>query len=681
MTFLFPGFLLALTALSIPILVHLFNFRRYKIVAFTNVRFLKEVKKDTQSRNRLKQILVLITRLLLLACIILAFSQPFIPSTAGKNDIAQKSISVYIDNSFSMDAIGKNGPLLEDAKKRARELASSFSSTDRFQLLTNDFEGRHQRMVNKEEFLELLEEVKLSSSVKKLSSVIARQTDALNAESSGAKSCFVLSDFQRSISDLDALKNDTSVAVRFIPLTPQTRGNIFIDSVWFSGPVRQKELSDKVFVRIRNLSGNVIENNPAKLFINGKQRSPSSYTIEPGANTDVFLTFVVKEAGIQHCRIEITDHPVTFDDSFYFTFEIREKVSVLNVREDRSDSVGNTIKAIFRDSLFRYEEFDNKSIDYSAFKRFSLIILDGLKNISTGMAAELNKFIIGGGSVMLYPAASPDLESYNAFLSLVKADSYVGIDTARTKVSRIFYEHQLFADVFESKPGNIDLPVASRHFRFSKRVNSTREVLLEYQNGDPFLCVFPTGKGKCYISSVPLNEQFSNFTRHALFVPVMFQAGLNSQPVRKLYQLIGADATIEVENFIHGSEKVMHISNHNDFDVIPETRDLGAFTMVYVHDQLKKAGNYDLTSGDSTLQGVSFNFDRKESDLACFETAELKQLLEKNSLTSYTVLEAGSKSMADALKETDLGTALWKWFILAALVFMTAEVLLLRFMT
>src|SRR5690606_20062697 len=93
------------------------------------------------------------------------------------------AISIYLDNSFSMENVNRQGPLLELAKTRARELVQAFGNLDRFQVITNDFEGRHQRFNTKEDVLNLIDEIKISSSVKQLSEVVKRQTDFLKSSS------------------------------------------------------------------------------------------------------------------------------------------------------------------------------------------------------------------------------------------------------------------------------------------------------------------------------------------------------------------------------------------------------------------------------------------------------------------------------------------------------------------
>ncbi|NNE29623.1 MAG: hypothetical protein HKN16_08295, partial [Saprospiraceae bacterium] len=125
MQFLFPGFLFALFALAIPVLIHLFYFRRFKKVYFTNVKFLKEVKEETNSRRRLRNFLILLSRLFAFAFIIFAFAQPFLPLDQEVQK-GKKAVSVFVDNSFSMNALSEDVPLINQAKQKAREIVQGF---------------------------------------------------------------------------------------------------------------------------------------------------------------------------------------------------------------------------------------------------------------------------------------------------------------------------------------------------------------------------------------------------------------------------------------------------------------------------------------------------------------------------------------------------------------------------
>jgi len=127
MEFVNPGFLYGLFAIAIPILIHLFNFRRFKKVYFTNVKFIRELKQQTQKQSKLKHLLVLLMRVLAIVSLVLAFAQPYIPQ--AENVIKpneQNALSIYIDNSFSMQAESEQSILLENAKEKARDVASVF---------------------------------------------------------------------------------------------------------------------------------------------------------------------------------------------------------------------------------------------------------------------------------------------------------------------------------------------------------------------------------------------------------------------------------------------------------------------------------------------------------------------------------------------------------------------------
>jgi len=261
MNFLFPAFLIGLTAIAVPIIIHLFNFIKYKKVYFTNVQFLKELKQEADNKSKLKEWLILAVRILAITCLVFAFAQPFIPSKT-KRMIGEKAISIYIDNSFSMESVNKKGTLLENAKHYATEIANAFNTSDKFQLLTNDFEGKHQRFVSKEEFIEQLQDIKISSATKSLNDVINRQQDFLQNSSSKSKRIFVLSDFQKNAAAISKANIDTTISINLIPVVSSEINNVYIDSVWFENPVLQFGTSQIVHALIINKSNHLIYKGP-----------------------------------------------------------------------------------------------------------------------------------------------------------------------------------------------------------------------------------------------------------------------------------------------------------------------------------------------------------------------------------------------------------------------------------
>ena len=190
MQFLYPGFLYALATLLIPILIHLFYFRRFKTVYFSNVRFLSQLREEKQTRSRLKHWLTLITRLLILASLVFAFAQPYFPGSAsGKPQSGKNAVSIYIDNSFSMRSVGEEGDLIQAGKEKAREISEAYREADVFQLLTNDFQVSNQAFVQRSDLLPKIDRVKASPAFRELQLIVDRQTALLGVSSHISSRC------------------------------------------------------------------------------------------------------------------------------------------------------------------------------------------------------------------------------------------------------------------------------------------------------------------------------------------------------------------------------------------------------------------------------------------------------------------------------------------------------------
>lgn len=132
MQFKYPEVLYALFLLLIPILVHLFQLRRFEKTAFTNVKFLQNVILQTRKSSQLKKWLILCTRLLALAALVFAFAQPYF----ANRDIVktEKETVIYLDNSFSMETKGEKGALL---KRAVQELLNTVPENEEISIFTN----------------------------------------------------------------------------------------------------------------------------------------------------------------------------------------------------------------------------------------------------------------------------------------------------------------------------------------------------------------------------------------------------------------------------------------------------------------------------------------------------------------------------------------------------------------
>lgn len=616
-------------------------------------------------------------RILAIIFLVIAFAQPYIPIAKNAIVESERAVSVYIDNSFSMDAVGKNGTLLEQAKAKAAEIAKAYKPSDKFQLLTNDFEARHQRLMNREEFIQQIEEVKTSPVTKTLSEVISRQEEAVNTSNSKKPLAYVLSDFKKTMTDMDKIKADSGLSIRFVPFESSKTSNVSIDSCWFASPVRKVNETIHLLARIRNYSDEDVENMPVKLTINGKQKSPGSVSIKANNSVVDTLSFTLTEAGWQDGLISISDHPITFDDNYYFSFEITEKINILSINGDKENPY---IVALFKkDSTFTFQNSSEKQIDYSSFNTHHLIILNELTEISSGLAQELNKYVKKGGSLLVIPAEDIGTASYNEMLQSLDCNSYNKLVTSDLKVSKINLEDEVYKEVFDKLSDNLDLPVTKKHYSFTRNTKTTEQALLTLENGESFLSKYTVEKGKVYLSSVPFEKDFSNFGQHALFVPTLLRITLLSVNNNRLSYTIGKDDNFDFDKMQLTGDNVFHIVNKElNFDVIPEHRMNNNVYSIFIHNQIKTSGNYHLMADSKQLATYSFNYDRKESDLSCYSSGDLETMASQFHLNNAEVIKADSPNMSKQLAQLESGIQLWKYCIILALVFFAFEVILLR---
>ena len=685
MNFLFPTFLIGLAAIAIPIIIHLFNFRKYKKVYFTNVQFLKELKQESDSKSKLKEWLILAMRILAIACLVFAFAQPFIP---GKTKAVQgeKAISIYIDNSFSMESTNKKGTLLENAKEYATEIVNTFNASDKFQLLTNDFEGKHQRFVSKEEFIEQLNDVRISSATKSLNDVVKRQQDFLQNSSSKNKRIFLLSDFQKNTSVFNKSDIDTSIVVSCIPVASSEVSNVYIDSVWFETPVQQFGTQQIIHAVIFNKSTKDIENGTLKLFINNAQVSLSSFNVSAGGKKDVSISFTVKAKGINKGILKIEDYPITYDDNFYFSFNAQTTINVLVINGKETKTSGNFKSLMQNDSLFVYKENSEASIDYSVFAKTNIIVLNELSALTSGLTSELQKFVSNGGSVVIFPNKKADLESYNTAFQNLQLPQITKLDTVNTRTQSINFEQGLYEGVFDKIDQRMDLPKVFEHFEFTKTTNSNSQSLVLLQNGQFLISLNPLGSGKIYLFSIPSDESCSNLLKHALFVPALIKMSILSLKPSPVYYNTAVNEAIVLNTNANFSDKPLHIikddastgSETKKLDIIPEHRLVNNATTIFTQNQILEAGHYEVFENNVSIKDLAFNFDRKESDMNFMTADDLQRQFDEKGLKNFSIIQPNEKTLTNALQEVNDGKKLWKLFLILALIFLAAEILIIR---
>ncbi|MCS6929750.1 MAG: BatA domain-containing protein [Saprospiraceae bacterium] len=683
MQFVFPGFLAAVIAIAIPIIIHLFYFKRFKKVYFSHVRFLQEVKEVTNNRQRLRNLLVLLMRCLAVISLVLAFAQPFIPRSSNVRQ-GRRAVSIYVDNSFSMAALSEDAPLVELAKQRARQIIKAYGASDQFQVLTTDLEGRDQRLVSQEDALARVDEIRLSSASRTLSQVLIRQRQALSSAKTENQIIYLISDFQANRFDLQNFR-DTSLSINLVPLRAVQERNLSIDSAWFDSPVQILNHPATLLVKTSNHSDESVEEVPLSLFHDGQNKPAATLQLPPRSTRTDTVRFNILRPGWYAAKLSISDYPVQFDDHYFFTFYVAERVNVLFINDSEPNRYLS--RAFAGASFFRIDNADVRTLDYSRFADYQLIVLHEPAFISSGLTQELKTFIQNGGNVLFFPAQNGDLNSYNSFLQTFQAGNLGPFQETERQIAQLNTQEFIFRDVFLNTNANLRLPLTRGNFRLSPQYG---EHILTYRDGSAALAKYPLGQGALYLSAAPLNDKVNDLVHHGeVFVPLLFRAALAGAKDRRIASTLGRDEVLELNHSASTTGETIYKMRQKREkgqgqetteaaitpEFIPEQRILGAKALLTPGTQIKEAGWYEVLLRDSVIATYAFNYDRSESDLRCLTEAELeKQLGPAYKLLSHHV----KADFTAVVAEEERGTALWRWCLVFALLFLAVEALLLR---
>lgn len=676
MSFQHPSMLWWLFVLLIPIIVHLFNFRRHKTILFSNIELLRNLQEQTSHTNKLKHLVVLFLRLLSLLFLVMAFAQPFFP-TDNFSSKQEKLVSIYLDNSISMQLRGSQMTLLEEAKQRAMAVADKFGLSVRFRLITNDFEPRWNKTMDKSELLNALEQIKISPVSVDFGDVIRRNQAFAEQSVEKDRFLFALSDFQSSSTQWESLPKDTTLRLFLLPAQPGATSNLTIDSIWLDGPVLQKGMEVRLNLKVVNHGSERVLGIPVQLELDGASVAVTNLDVEAASSATANLQFIVPEAGLHRGKVSIQDYPIVFDDEMLFSFAIQPKLKAMEIYETKPDP---WIALLFdeKDDI-ELAHHQRLQLDFEALNQYQLIFLNQLEVLPTGMVQALEQFVENGGSLVLLPSEN-GRKDYNLLLQN-QGFAYQVADTAKTRVFSIADKHPFFDKVFIKIPENADLPIVYKHFPMQLTEKSSAFVLIRLLDGSPFLVLNSLrGGGKTYGLALSYDEKQSNFVQNNLFVPVNYRMLLMASSVRPLYYV--AQNEVEIPYKIppsRGETALRVVDDQGLFSFLPTVDNALGKSSFLLQQLLPGSTHYSIIVNDSLKEVFSVNANRKESVMRFQTSEDLSALKNKQMFKQVEVLDALQGANESVNMASVDGKQLFKYFLVFVLLFLLAEALVLRF--
>lgn len=610
-----------LTALLIPIIVHLFNFRRHKLVYFSNTATLRNIQQESARVKKLKHLVLLALRCLFIIALVLAFAFPYRTDDAAKINAEEGLVGVYLDNSMSMKALSVKTTLLEDAREMAKDLVNQFPPSTRYLLLTNSFEVENEYPMSQQEMLDRLDRMQLEGPPMKLNGVLDRFAMLARAHGFDKATLVAYSDFQDNMLDLEGVRPDSSWLVVAVPMRAASQSNLSIDTVWLGSPVVQVGMANELHAQVTNHGDRAMKGLPINMSLEGRVVANTTVDVEGGSTAELTMQLVPEQVGDLRGMLSLTDYPVTFDDVYRFVIGVKPKINIVELNPSNEPS---PVALVFADDpQFDFRGMMPNGCDFEALSKAHLIVVSQASALTETVRQTLVQEAMEGASLAFFHDDGP-------------------VDTNRVSVSDLAWQHAFFTDLITDVPQHADLPQVFRHVRLTPAPEAV--TLMHLANGDPLLTEQAMGKGRLYDFATTLDGQWSTLADNAIIVPSLLKMALLGGGVGQIAYTIGEDPSIP------------------------------AF-----QEEITQAGFYALPTTDSLEQVQAWNDSRLESDLQVADNETVARRFEEAGIEVAAVLDAEAFDGHDLVQALARKSSLWRWLVLLALMAVLGEIAVLRF--
>lgn len=639
MQFKNPEILYFLFLLLIPILVHLFQLRRFKKEYFTNVQFLKELSLQTRKSSKIKKWLLLATRLLILTALIFAFAQPFF-AAKDSNAITNETY-IVVDNSFSMQAQGQKGPLL---KRVMEDLQQHLTEDQTFSLITSTESFWNTDIKSSQKEIQNLNYSPSEFSLNQVLSQIKSRKTAFQ------KDVIIISDFINT--DTKALeKIDKDFNTFLVPVKAEQKNNISIDSVFI------KETSDKFYKLGFQLTNFGSEKTEIPLGIYNENKLIAKSVVKfDTAKKEVFFTLPKKAF---NGYASITDNGLTYDNELYFSISEPKKINALSIG---SGDKSKFISKIYNASEFNYSNVELSALNYNLLEKQDVILLNELSEIPQALQTTLTDFAKKDGNIIIIPSSESKISELNSWLQNLGNIKFSQNENNKKLITKISFSHPLYKNVFEKNVTNFQFPSVNKQFA----VSTTSAPVLKFEDNSPFL----TAIGKVYVFSAAINKENSNFQNSPLIVPTFYNMAQNTNRSGISAMQIGVENPLTIDAQLQKDEilKVKQSKQSNASDFVPSQQIRNNKVQLTFDNAPEVAGNYGIYQSENLVENLSFNYARTESNLND-PVADLSKFKTANSI----------ESIIDTLQTDRTNNEIWKWFVLLTLLFLITELFIQKF--
>ncbi|MEI7485564.1 MAG: BatA domain-containing protein [Ignavibacteriota bacterium] len=604
--------LIALAAVAIPILLHLLNLQKVQKMEFSTLMFLKEIQKSRFRRIRIKHLLLLIVRIFIIIFLVLAFADPLITGYSSKGSNTRKLGIVYLDSSYSMLSKNDSVTLYDKSKKIANQLSQYFTSSDEVITLTTTVQSdtTPDRSFIKSNF----------------NSILHKTNEILQSKNYNTSEVFIISDLQKvNYHNNQYLPNDNT-HFYFIDAANDQYQNLSVSNIILDTKLPEPSKPVKINVVVRNHNESLMANQKLNIYLNDVKVDEKFFDISPREIKKIEVSFKPQGKGLQTIKAELVPDNKAFDaftedNVFFRRFYIPEKINIGLVSKEQGST--RFIKAVFdaenksnpESKVYNYTETGTTD----NINSFDVIYLCGLKNFSVSDVENIQKYIISGKGVFIFPSDNISTESYNK-LSTFKLTKQESINK-ELPIKEINAESPLFEGLFKINKDEVfnasTLDKISLKSYYPIVPAGKSSPLIAISSG-----ILLSEDANLLISSVSADETMSDFPRHSLFAPVILRSA-------------------------------SYLSSENSLITSQTTQTVKHETILTERDTL-------------------------ESNPELILPAVLKTSLSLTGIKNYTIVDSKDiPNLETIIAENRSGKSLWNYALIASLLFLAFEIFLL----